>query len=468
MGKYKYQISTFNLFDYAGVEHHLEKMAAKGWQFDSVGTYFWKYKKTEPAHLKYSVTYVPEASDFDPEPLEKQKDIEAYCEEAGWKKIGNWMQMQIFCSENPNAVPIETDEELRLEVIAKSMKKNFLISHTLLMVVFLMNMFTTFGTAKRNWPDFLSDSSRLWSTGLWVWGILLLLLDIGVYLNWMHNAKKAVSEGRSCPDAKGYRHLNRLAWCVLGVLVLGLFLSYTSRMVWFMLIYMAGFFLIIFSIRKLQQRLKKKGVSKEGNVTLTLLLCIFFSILFAGGFVAAVLIFDISLTEKKEPIGTILVNGRDWKVYQDTLPLYVEDFAEQEYSNSSCEAREKSSILAGYGEYSEYLFDGMEVMSVKVANTYQVITVKVKFLYDFLLKAYYEREFRYWDEEEKKHVEFRVVYENENGKVYRQYYDDGIEVAVLAHDWLVLTEDKIVSMTLYLENLTEEQMEIILEKFSMK
>ena len=31
MAKYKYQIGLFNLFDYAGVERHLEKMAAKGW-----------------------------------------------------------------------------------------------------------------------------------------------------------------------------------------------------------------------------------------------------------------------------------------------------------------------------------------------------------------------------------------------------------------------------------------------------
>ena len=61
-----------------------------------------------------------------------------------------------------------------------------------------------------------------------------------------------------------------------------------------------------------------------------------------------------------------------------------------------------------------------------------------------------------------------MVYENENGTIYRPYYDDGIEVAVSAHDWLLLTEDKIVSMVLYLDDLTEEQMEIILEKFSLE
>ena len=85
MREFKYQMSIYNLFDYTGVERHLEKMAAKGWRFTSIGNFFWVYRRTEPAKVKYSVTYVPEASQFDPEPLEKQKDIEAYCEEAGWK-----------------------------------------------------------------------------------------------------------------------------------------------------------------------------------------------------------------------------------------------------------------------------------------------------------------------------------------------------------------------------------------------
>ncbi len=462
MAKYKYQIGTFNLFDYAGVERHLEKMAAKGWQFDSIGSFGWKYKKAEPTQVKYSVTYIPEASDFDPEPLEKQKEIEAYCEEAGWKKVGSWLQMLIFCSDNPEAVPIETDEELRLGFIEKSMKKNLLVSHGLLLLVFVLNMFTTFSTAKRNWVEFLSDSHRLWNTSVWMWGILILLIDLAFYFGWMHKAKKAVKEGLGCPAPKGYRYWNRMAWCGLAVLVVGMFASYTSGMIWFMLLYLAGIILIIFGVRKLQLHLKKEGVSKGGNMVVTMFLCMFLTILFLGVFVAVIIGFDISLTGKKEPDGTILLNGKEWKIYQDTLPLYVEDFAETGYSGSSREAREQSSFLAGYGDYEEFLFEGKEVTSVKVANTYEVITVKAKFLYNFLLEAFYEREFRHSDEEEKQKTEYRAVYEAESGTIYRQYYE-GLPVV---HDWLILTENKIVPMHLYLDDLTEEQMKKIVDKFA--
>ncbi len=466
MGDYKYQFSNFNLFDYAGVERHLEKMAAKGWRFDSIGSFFWKYKKAEPANLKYSVTYIPESSEFDPEPLEKQKDMEAYCEEAGWKKAGNWLQMQIFYSENPAAVPIETDEELRLEYIHKSVKKNFLTSHLLLFFVFLINMGTQFSTAKRNPVEFLSDSGRLWNCGIFLWGILLLVFDVIYYFTWMHRVKKAVTEGHSCPEPKGYRHWNRLAWCVLLILIFGMFASYTSGMIWFMLVYLASLILIVFVVRKVQKKMKAKGFSKQSNVALSMILCVVLSIVLVGGMTALLIGFDIRLTEKREAVDVILVNGREWEVYQDTLPLYVEDLEETKHTGSSCEAKEQATFLVGYGDYSEYLFEGKEVMSVKVANRYEVITVKADFLYDFLLKSFYEREFRHWDEEEKEKVEYRVVYENENGKICRQYYGDRNDIAFVAYDWLVLTKDKIVPMTLYLDDLTEEQMKIMVDKFA--
>ena len=44
MRDFKYQMSIYNLFDYTGVERHLEKMAAKGWRFTSIGNFFWVWR----------------------------------------------------------------------------------------------------------------------------------------------------------------------------------------------------------------------------------------------------------------------------------------------------------------------------------------------------------------------------------------------------------------------------------------
>ena len=39
----KREFSLYQLYDYQGVEHHLEAMAAKGWRLERIGPYFWHY-----------------------------------------------------------------------------------------------------------------------------------------------------------------------------------------------------------------------------------------------------------------------------------------------------------------------------------------------------------------------------------------------------------------------------------------
>ena len=467
MGDFKYQISMYNLFDYTGVEKHLEKMAAKGWRFTSIGNFFWIYRRTEPTKLKYSVTYIPEASQFDPKPLEKQRDMEAYCEEAGWKKVDNWMQMQIFCSENPDAVPIETDEGLRLEAIHKSMKKNFLLSHVLLLFVFILNACTQYGIAKSNWIEFLSDSSRLWTCGICLWGFLLLLFDIGYYLNWYRKAKRAVKEGLSCPEPKLYRYFNRVSWLVLLFLIVGMFSTYTAGKGVFMVVYLLGLFAVIAVVRSIQENLKRKEVSKAGNITATMLSCVILTFVLVGGITAVIVLFGGGFRGREIEGNTLEIDGVQWVIHYDTLPLplYVEDFVETEETivdSSRWVITEEKSFLAEYGEYLSELFvregNNIEVYSIH----YQVITAKAEFLYDFLLESFYEREYRYAEEGEREKTEYRIAYETENGTMYRQYY----EGLPMAHEWMVLTENKIVPMTIYFEDLTEEQMKCIVEKIS--
>ncbi|MBP3611424.1 MAG: DUF2812 domain-containing protein [Lachnospiraceae bacterium] len=458
MGEYKYQLASFALFDYKGVETHLEKMAAKGWRFDQIGSFAWRFRKAEPARVKYSVTYVPEASEFDPEPLEKQKEMEEYCEAAGREKAGSWMQMQIFCSETPEAVPIETDELLRLEIIKKSMKKNFLFSHLLLLLVFLMNAFTQFQIASGNWLEFLADSSRLWNFAIWFLGIFYLLFDVAYYWNWLKKAEKEAKEGRACPAPRLYRTLSRIFLGILAAVVLGLFCSYNRNMVLFMMIYLIGIVLIILLLRKVQKTLKKQGMSKTGNWILTIVADVVLVVSLLGGLTAVVLKSGIHLDGEKEPVSVYEVLGREWKVYNEEIPLRIEDFMAAEYEASSCEAEETSSILLRLGEYNQKLFTDSVVLGMQ----YEVITVKVKCLYDFCLNAFFEKEFRHSSREEREKTEFRVVYETEQAKFHRVYYD-GVP---MAHDWLLLTENKIIPMTLYLEDLTEEQMEKIIKKFS--
>ena len=133
----RYRWNTFQLYDYRGVEDHLSAMAAKGWRLEKAGNTFWKYRRAEPAQVRYAVTYSDSASQFNPEPTEDQLSLAELCAAAGWEKVCDWFQMQIFSTEDPAAVPLETDEALRLEGIHRSMKKNFLPGNIVLLLLLL-------------------------------------------------------------------------------------------------------------------------------------------------------------------------------------------------------------------------------------------------------------------------------------------------------------------------------------------
>ena len=57
------------LYDHTGFERQLEALALKGWKLEKCGGFLgWKFRKIEPAKLRYKVVYFPDASEFDPAP----------------------------------------------------------------------------------------------------------------------------------------------------------------------------------------------------------------------------------------------------------------------------------------------------------------------------------------------------------------------------------------------------------------
>ena len=89
----KREMNFYSIYDRAGLEKHLEDMAAKGWMLDRMGQYLWYYRRTEPRKLRFAVSYFPSASVFDPAPSEKQETYREFCEHAGWNLAGASAQL---------------------------------------------------------------------------------------------------------------------------------------------------------------------------------------------------------------------------------------------------------------------------------------------------------------------------------------------------------------------------------------
>ena len=91
---------NFSYYDQRAIQEKLEEMAEKGWMLEKPGSFMWTYKRAEAKKLRFSVTYFPSASDFDPSPTDGELTKIDYCRQDGWNLVTSWGVMQIFCNEN--------------------------------------------------------------------------------------------------------------------------------------------------------------------------------------------------------------------------------------------------------------------------------------------------------------------------------------------------------------------------------
>lgn len=291
MRQVKYQLQTFFLFDYAGVEKNLAEMAAKGWQIEKIGTLFWKYRRIEPADMTYSVTYVSNTSDFNPKPTEEQLQLEEYCEVAGWRKVCDWNKMNIYCTDVKNPVPIETDEELRLELIKKSMGKAFLPGNYILLAMMLFyalsSAFFLFSSNEGINLKYSHDLSWLIVFIFCVWGLFLQTSTLVLYYNWQSKSRKLIENGGACYTSNFYYNFNAITFYItIGLLLIivafyGYFID--SILVIRFSLYIIAYALIILGMRGTTSLLRKLGAPKGVNIAVTLLVDVILAIILIGG-----------------------------------------------------------------------------------------------------------------------------------------------------------------------------------------
>ena len=270
----KREIPNYLLFDYEAVEAHLEKMAARGWRLVAAGTNVWKYRKAEPAKVKYAVTYAPDASVYDSEPTESQKTLADFCAREGWVKVSDWAQAQIFCSEKENPVPIETDEEIRLEVIKSAMKKNFIPSNVVLTIIMAFNLWRVASVFFYNPLTYLSSWLMLLSLTFAFAAFMTVAAELAGYFIWVRKSERSIEEGGTCCGVKILRTLNR--WCLVFIVIyLPLYVASAlqeghSDMAKYMVLYLFGFICLLAVLDKTREFMKDKGASRSRNRTVVI------------------------------------------------------------------------------------------------------------------------------------------------------------------------------------------------------
>lgn len=380
---------NFSFYDQQAIQKKLEEMAEKGWMLEKTGSFMWTYRRIEPKKLRFSVTYFPGASEFNPGPTEGELTKLDYCLQDGWVLVAGWGVMQIFCNENLDAVPIETEPVAQVENLRRSMRKNVLFPQAALCGAFLVNLFMRFSSWKRDPIGELSDPLSLYPVLMYVVLMLACLHEIGFYFLWSRRARRiAQNDGAFLP----IRSRPVANWGLLALSTLFLILVYSELkgpLGWAVL-WTCAVLLTTLVGNLVKKHLKRRGVSKTVNLVLSTGSVLLMTILLLGGMTAAVISgrLPFNTDSEKKAVGTYeLYPGRTREIYNDPLPLEIENLADVN-ARWSKEADHKETFLLSSTEYLQYAVPIDENDRVDEHELeYTVTEVKQNFLYDFIKRA---------------------------------------------------------------------------------
>ena len=370
----------YSYLDRSAITAHLSDMAAKGWMLEKIGGWSWRYRRTEPRKLRFSLTFFPAASQFDAAPSEGLETYRDYCAAAGWQLAVESAQVQIFCTEDENAVPIETDPAVELTNILRCVKRGFLGSYWALLA---LSLFQILFQCYRIWTDpvdTLSSTASLSTVLNWLPLDLLIIAELTRYYRWQRKAKAAAEAGAPLPDLRSARWLGILVMAWSCVIVLWMLASYWQSRGMFLL--MAGMLLymclMIFLSLAAKDAMKHLRFPRWANIAVTYGMIILLTVGGMAGMTA--LIFRNSgWLEDHPPAEIYEYHGTTWEVYQDHIPLRIEDLVDTDYDQWSTEARVDRSFLMTHGTYTQRpRMDAQDQPNLE----YELVTVKAGLFYD--------------------------------------------------------------------------------------
>lgn len=371
--------TNFSFYDPQTIQSKLEEMAAKGWMIQKVGNLFWIFEKIPPQRLRFAVTYFPGASEFDPRPSQKQLDKEDFCAQDGWKLVLRWDAMQIFCNDREDAVPIETDPVPQVENIRRVMKKKVFATQLFTAVFMLWYVYFQLTRIWKDPADYLSNGFYLFSLPLWVLLFFAAIREAWTYLFWSFRAKRAAEDGMFLPVKRS----KWLDWAIPLLSTLFLLLAFAGG--GFHLLYivcwtgMMG--MVFFLTNRLMGWMKKKGAPRGINLAVSCACVMVLTLAGVAGIAAAVIGGWLPAGEDSQPVDTYDWDGLTMDIYDDPLPLTVEDLVEVD-AQWSKEARFQESPLVAYGDYRQDLLFGQEIQGYELS--YEITDVKLPQLYEFV------------------------------------------------------------------------------------
>lgn len=327
MKQHKRRMEIFSFHDSTGIVSHLEAMAQKGWALEKVSNNIWHYNRIEPKNLRYAVVYLPSSSEFDPGPTAESRELQEFCSRAGWVQVGNQAQMHIFCNQDPNPVPIDTDPELQVEVIHKAMKKNYIPSQITMLILGIVQVLLCVMRFHTNPITFLRSNANWVGLMCWILVIAMSVVDLTKYFTWRKKAVLAAREGEFLPTNGSQKFQKCCLVMVLGGMALWLINLADAEEATIVSISFLYAFLLFGSVFGVKALMKKRGASRGATRAAVWITAFAMAFALMGGMT----FFAITMANENwfaPEVETYEWNGRTFERHSDKIPLRIEDLTD--------------------------------------------------------------------------------------------------------------------------------------------
>lgn len=390
------------------LEEYLEEKALEGWMLEDIICGFLIFKKNKPQKCKFAVDIFTDNN--------KDEYIE-YCEAGGWKYLFQHDKFLIFYTEDKIITPIQTDEEIVLKKVRKSILRS-LLYNIFLIGLMISNLFT----GEKNGYGFFSEIS---DNGALLVMASLIIIIIGAVIDtvkdglWYFKSNRAfkLNENINYPSLKSLKVKNvcfSMYMCILGLMIINLFGDIGSNK--------GHIFLAVFvvmcavCISRIINILLKKY--KKASKVLAVLICV-------------VAIFIST---------NIIVSGRDMINYvrneSQTPIMSISDFIDMKTKKEYLNFDSSKSFLASSYTYSyEGYYSGTEAVDKvgsEVYFDYEICKSKYKWIIDKTFETYLKRY---------KHFEYEEV-QDDNWGALTVYKSDKLNGG-----YLVKYKDRVISVS---------------------
>lgn len=221
MGVVNSKIAFFDFLYYEcdAAEEYLESMAKKGWLLQSIHGAFLKFKRIEPARIRYSVDVLHKISELDPRDSILALERRRIFKDTGWNYVCEKGKMQIFyCTDYDNAPVIISDANEKFKSVFKASIYKIL-GQFIITLLFVLNLYMQLGLSSLDFT--LATNIGVLSAASMLTLVVINLILIVSFFIWAIKTKRNLRKNKFLPyNSSSQVRRKYIFFCLFGIFLI--------------------------------------------------------------------------------------------------------------------------------------------------------------------------------------------------------------------------------------------------------